>query len=826
MNEFGVLGPVRVVVHGATVAFARPQHRDLFALLLLHANRAVAVEQVIDSMWGGAVPATAPAQVQNMVSAIRSALARTGPAVATLDHPRAGYLLRVNEPLVDLNVFDSLVGQARTSAADQAARSLREAMSLWRGRPLADVRAAYAVAARARLDERRGTAIEALFDAELECGRHAQVLPEIGEALDEHPFRERLVGQLMTALYRSGRQTEALAAYRNARRALIGEHGLEPSGYLRRLEQLVLRNDPALDVGRPAADRPEAGPPAAGPPAADTSPTANQPRRPTAPATLPRACPGLVGRPHEAEALTRLLAEPGTGPIVVSGMPGVGKTALAVHGCRAVAGSFPDGQLFVDLGGVGAPVSAHDALGQLLAALSMPHDDVPSTLAGRIDQYRSRLAGTRTLVLLDDADSAAQVRPLLPGDPGCSVVVTSRRRLDELLTTEHGHRVRVDVLPDEDARRMLDGVAGRTVEPAAVEGLVQACGGLPLALRVAATRLTGYPGRPVDDTLAIADENSSLHSTFDASYRALPPAAARLLLMFGLHPGGNADVHALAAMAKADLRTLRRPLETLVDAHLVRERDDGGYDVHPLVAAYTRSRTQAGLTAVERHQALLRMLDCYLVAIRDTDRLLAPHRIRLPSRYPADQVAAPSFADPPAALRWLTARRPALLAVTHFAATRSLRPHAWQLPYLLQTFFSMHQHWTDWADTHREALAALHGVEDERAMAVALATSLGECHAQQRRYHDALTWFRRALGHCDEDREPGLAAACLHRIADVLTEQGLLAEATDYLDRARALSRQAACRAGEAPRQSRSRPAAPVPAHPGRGSTDGRRQAR
>ncbi|MEJ3746355.1 AfsR/SARP family transcriptional regulator [Actinomycetes bacterium KLBMP 9797] len=244
------------VVGGGAVRFARPQHRDLLALLLLHANRALTMEQIIDGMWGGGAPATAVAQVQNMVSAIRKAVARGAAALATLDHRRSGYTLRTEARLIDLNCFNALVAEARGAATPELAIAvLRPALALWRGRPLADVRAAYVTAARVRLDDQRAAALEILFDAELAAGGHAEIVSEISDALAAHPFRERLVAQLVVALYRCDRQAEALAACRRTRRALADEQGLQPGPTLRKLESLVLRNDPALDLMPPAMAR-------------------------------------------------------------------------------------------------------------------------------------------------------------------------------------------------------------------------------------------------------------------------------------------------------------------------------------------------------------------------------------------------------------------------------------------------------------------------------------------------------------------------------------------------------------------------------------------
>jgi DNA-binding SARP family transcriptional activator len=437
--RFGVLGPVQVMTTNGPVRFSRRQQLDLLALLLLHADRVLSIGMVVDAMWGQAAPRTATAQIKNMVSVLRRTLVDGHQILASIDRQVAGYRLHVTDGQLDLDRFTVLLAETKAAATpDTVVSKLRRALGLWRGaHALAGVRADYADAARTHLQEMRSAALEDMFDAELECANHARIVPELTRAVEDHPGRERLVGQLMVALYRTGRAADALGVYRKARQILTNEYGLEPSTGLRDLERQILRGEPvpgrprSVSVGVSIADQPSS----------ETD---------TVPLQLPLDVFGFVGRHAELATLDRLLddqrRQPRTVVISAVGMPGVGKTALAVHWAHKVADRFPDGQLYVNLRGFGpgSPMSPAEAVRGFLDALAVAPKRVPVGVPAQAAHFRSLVAGRRMLVVLDNAASADQVRPLLPGTPSCLVLVTSRSRLLGLVASESAVPITLD----------------------------------------------------------------------------------------------------------------------------------------------------------------------------------------------------------------------------------------------------------------------------------------------------------------------------------------------------------------------------------------------
>jgi hypothetical protein len=419
-------------------------------------------------------------------------------------------------------------------------------MLLWRGEPLADVGSEVLARRIPQLTETYLQAVETRIEAEVHLGRHAEVISELRRLTSDQPFREHAHALLMRALYRCGRQGEALAAYQAARRILIGELGSEPGPELHQMHQWVLNRDPGLGAPGPAA--------AGGPvPAAADGPVPVMPRE------VPGTVGHFVGRLRELTELDRLLDGPRDGPgaMVISaigGTAGVGKTALAVQWAHRVTSRFPDGQLYVNLRGYDPeqPVRPTDALAGFLRSLGVPGQDIPAEVDERAARYRSLLAGRRMLVFLDNAREAGQIRPLLPGTPGCVTVVTSRDSLAGLVARHGAARLDLDLLPLTDAVGLLEDLIGEraTADPAATQALAEACGRLPLALRVAAELAAARPARPVAELAgALADQqrlellqagsdpHTMVRTVFSWSYRQLDADAARAFRLAGLHPG-------------------------------------------------------------------------------------------------------------------------------------------------------------------------------------------------------------------------------------------------------------------------------------------------
>jgi DNA-binding SARP family transcriptional activator len=432
--EFGLLGPLQVRLGGTDVPVRAARQRAVLAALLLSANQVVPVAELAALLWGAAPPPSARVTVQNYVLRLRTALGPAGRArISTQLGQPGGYLIRVEPGELDVHRFEALLAGARaaagTGAWPAAAERARAALALWRGEPLADVESA-GLAGRegARLAGLRLQALEARIEADVRLGGHAEVITELQRLIGEHPRRERFHAQLMLALYSCGRRAEALAAYRRARGVLIAELGTEPGAELRELHQRMLAADPGLGGTGWAAG----------------------PARPV-PRQLPAAATAVTGRAAELAALTSLLDRASGGqavPIgVIGGPAGAGKTTLAVGWAHQAAGRFPDGQLYVNLGGADWPVPAEVALAAFLTSLGLPGDQIPAEPDERAARFRSLLAGRRVLVVADNAWSAEQVRPLLPGSAACMALVTSRDPLAGLVARDGAWRL--DLAPPD-----------------------------------------------------------------------------------------------------------------------------------------------------------------------------------------------------------------------------------------------------------------------------------------------------------------------------------------------------------------------------------------
>jgi DNA-binding SARP family transcriptional activator len=478
--EFGVLGPLQVVDGGRPVPIPAAKHRVLLACLLLRASELVTVDELAEAIWSDALPEDPRNAVQVYVSRLRKLL---GDAELLQGRPQ-GYVLAVARGDVDVGQFEWLVAHARDAAGvgdrDTEATLLRRALVLWRGEPLADVPSELLHRdAVMSLAEQRLEVLQRRIEADLALGRHAELVAELRVLTDRHPLREQFWALLMLALYRCGRQADALRAYQRVSRLLAEELGVDPGPQLQALHQTILTSDPAL-AAPPASARPYTW---------------------VRQAQLPRDVEDFVGRTDLVDRIGQLLTDELRVPVVaVSGPPGVGKTALVTHAAHRLAERFPDGQLYVNLQAATAglqPLRTLEALGRFLRALGMAPDAVPTDVEEASSLYRSRVAGRRLLVVLDNAADAAQVAPLLPASPGSAGLVTSRRVLAALDGARHLH---LDVLPAREAVELLGRLAGPdriAAEPAAAAEVAGCCGGLPLALRIAGARLAARPGWPV-----------------------------------------------------------------------------------------------------------------------------------------------------------------------------------------------------------------------------------------------------------------------------------------------------------------------------------------
>lgn len=691
--RFAVLGPVRAWRDGEELDLGTPLQRSILGMLLLREGRAVTPAEMIDAVWGDDSPPRALGALRTYVSRLRTVLepdrpARSRPEILT--SVGRGYALRLSDGALDLVRFERGLQEAeaarKTGRPSAAAGALRAALALFEGEPLAGAVGPYAEHQRDRLVECRLSAIETLMDVDLELGRHADVVSELIALTADHPLRERLRAQLMLALYRCGRQGDALAVFTETRHALIDELGIEPGPDLSALHQRILAADPSLAAAaQPAVTvAPE---PAEEPEPREEEPVHELPR----PAQLPATVSDFTGRKEISRRLRTMLGShtgalsshtaEGVPVAVICGIGGVGKTTLAVHVAHAADDLFPDGQLYADLRGyTGEATAPESALGAFLRALGIPPDVIPEVPAERSALFRSLLADRRILVLLDNARDAEQVIPLLPGSPGCAAIVTSRVKLADL----PGARLfDLDVMEPDEALSLFASVAGPervAAEHGAAMDVVAACGFLPLAVRIVAARLAARPSWTVASLVPrLADEqrrldelrvgNLAVEATFALGYGQLDPAQQRAFRLLSLPNGPDISAGAAAAVLSLSPFEAEDLLESLVDASLLEAPAPGRYRFHDLLKLFARRI----LDRTERQQAktlaLRRLLGFYLASAQSA------HRLAYEGSMIADNLVVVgtgrAFGAADEAVAWLIAEGDSLFAAINQAASDS-----------------------------------------------------------------------------------------------------------------------------------------------------------
>ena len=786
--QLRLLGPVELAAPKWTAEVGPPQRRAVLAALAVDAGRPVEPDVVIRRVWGMDPPEGARRSVYAHIARLRRLCEGTGDAGGRLSLTRrsGGYVLEAGWDQIDVHWFRHLVGKAQDPGLPGGSRAqlLSEALGLWRGEPLSGLDGPWVVQTRETWRRERVEATVAWARLQVLDDPTVAIGP-LSALLDEHPLMEPLAEALMRALYAAGRGAEALECYASVQQRLAEELGTDPGPALRSAHQAILR-------GRPPSSPAPKGP---------VPSTEAKPQR-VIPAQLPVGVRGFTGREDELARLdTFLRAARPPAPVVisaVSGTAGVGKTSLAVHWGHQVRKSFPDGQLYVNLRGFDPGGSSRDpaeALRGFLDALEVSPARIPAGVDAQAALYRSLLADRRMLVVLDNARDADQVRPLLPGSPGCLVLVTSRNRLTSLAAVEGAHMLAIDVLSPGEANTMLaDRLGGlRTAtEPAALAEITARCAGLPLALAVVAARAAAQPNLPLAvfadelrdgdgrlDALDGGDPATRVRAVFSWSYKALSPAAARLFRLLGLHPGPDISAAAAASLAGEAPGRARLLLAELAGAHLLAEPVPGRYSFHDLLRAYAGELARAQGEEDEREQATQRMLDHYLHTALKAQRLLGPpadHIVPSPAR---PRVLPEEPADREAAMAWFTADHPVLFAALHQAAQDGFDTYVWQLAAALSTYHQRKVLWSDWAAAHTAALAAADRLADRAAQACAL-RNIANAESALGRQADARARLDRAIQLYRELGDPGGEAHTHLALGRVSTRQDRRDEALSH----------------------------------------------
>ncbi|MEU5259558.1 BTAD domain-containing putative transcriptional regulator [Amycolatopsis sp. NPDC021455] len=765
--RFGILGPLEVTRGEAPVPVNGPKLRIVLATLLLRANTTVTLDRLVEDLWGDEQPPTARKSAQLYAQRLRRALGE-----AVIETRPDGYLLRVAPDRLDLLRFRALVARAREADPETERTLLAEALACRRGAPLADIPSEPLQRDEAvPLAEELLRARERYLEVSLELGRHREIVGELGTLTRENPWQESLWALYILALHRCGRQADALETYRDVHRMFADELGVEPGPRLRAAHRAILTAQEE-------------------PPVAEPFPAVCQ---------LPADLTGFAGRTSDLAKLDALLGDPpGHRTLVISGPGGIGKTALAVHWAHRMAGRFPDGQLFVDLRGYAStsPISKTQALTLCLRALGVSALQVPVTLDEQVVLYRTLLAGRRVLVVLDNAADADQVRPLLPPNPGCAALVTSRGDLRGLTVLNDARALALDVLTTSDTRTLLTDLLGADLvdaEPQAVDRLADLCGHLPLALRIAAANLVGRHSAIGDYVAALradplaelaieGDPDVAVRATFQLSYQALDAPARRVFRLLGRIPGPDFGLAAAEALAGPDTR---RCLDRLVAASLLTRRSATRFQFHDLLREYAADRARADEAPGDLAAADARLYEYYLDTAAAATRRLYP----LFRRILTTSAPEASFEDDGPAMRWLDEERPNLVAAVERAArSPELRDYSTLLADTLRGYFAGRGLAADGLAAATAALRAAREAGDRRAE-VAMLVLRGTIAYYLSDYGSAIARYEEVLESGGPDMDPVAESEARHGLGRVYSQLGRPRDGMRHHERALAIAR-------------------------------------
>ncbi|MFJ8023630.1 BTAD domain-containing putative transcriptional regulator [Streptomyces sp. NPDC096311] len=798
--RFGVLGPLCAQITGREVRLNGARQAKMLAALLIDANNIVAMERLVAVMWDTNTPATAVRQVQDAVSGLRRNLVACGAPGSLISTRRGGYEIHLARDQLDLLEFDHERHLAEQHTAPfERAVALRRALACWRGNALVDTSSQTLEIDAARLNEKRAATHQQCLAIELDLGRHREVIDELTALLREHPYDEQVAEHLVVALYRCRRQGEALQVYERLRRTLADELGVDPTPPLQALHQRILTADPALTAPVPASRPLDIAPESPDAPAAGSAMA--MPVR-----QLPLDVSDFVGRAEALAEIAGLLdgSAPNRAPVaVIVGGPGVGKSCLVTHAARLASAAFPDGQLYLNLAATSdEPRDPGLMLAEALRALSIAGSAIPNGLAERAALYRSLLVDRRMLVVLDDAGHVDQVLPLLPAADGCAVLITSRTLLTQLPGARH---IDLDVLSPAEARELFTGIVGRRRverEPGEAEAILDCCGSLPLAIRIASGKLTGRPAwslrvlreRIEDESRRLAElriGDLSVRASVELSLRLLPADAVRALSLLGLL--GAYTLPGWVVGPLLDRSDGEEVLDTLVDASLVRltatdALGEPRYRLHDLIRTCA-VEIAAPLPTEDKRDAIIRVLSVWLELMgRGTDRLpgglLAAAPGSAPRRSLPDAVVDRLMADP---FGWFDAERDNLLGAVKLAVDWGLDELAWELAAGTATYYDHRCLYQDWQHGHRLALDAAEAAGNARGASVLL-RGLGQLHIYQDEFDRATRALESSIELCRDSGDKRGEALSVAMLSTVSRVQGRDDEALERVEQALAIA--------------------------------------
>lgn len=778
--RFVILGPTELHVSRRKVDLGPAKQRGLLTLLCYHLGKPVSTDVIIDEFWPGESREAVRNRLYQLVSRIRAVLRRNA-VPGTLSATIEGYRLDLDPELVDFHRFTRLVqeSEAATNAGDHtaAAHLLTEAIGLWRGTPLADLQGHWSSRRRQHMTDVLWLgAHKRLFDALLALGEYQTVLARMDPLFEEHDLDETIAGQRMTALDGAGRGAAVTPFYLDFRRRWMREQGSEPGREVN-------------DAYRRIVNR------------------RHQPEPHLPPRYPLRDIHDFTGHEELLAKLDAILTGPGSagGVVAIDGMPGIGKTTLARHWAHQHRELFPGGQEELDLRAYGPtpPIGTHDALGRLLSALGAHGDLMPFGEDQRRQRLSQLLDGRRILILLDNAYDAAQVRPLLSATADCAVLITSRTRLKGLTIREGVHSITMPPLGPEESASLLKGMIGTgraESEHDALLALADLSGGLPLALRIIGQHAAERPRARLFDLVeqirryllapghGTDDEDASVRAAFTYSYRALQGQAARMFRLLSLHPGVSVSVGAAAALCDVDNIGAEDLLERLARANLLEHDSVGRYRFHDLLRSFAADCTRGEETAEQRHQAIERMLDWYLLSATNAAVQLAPQRTPVPDLPTADRVEPITFEDDTAAMRWCREERGNLTAATRCAAEHGFHNRAWQIPGAVHEVFERYGCQDDVLECNETALASARKIGHLVGVLGTL-NNLGVAFHSFRNYDRATVLYQEGIQLAGALNHRMAQATLMHNLGNINVKRGNFTAALDLYQQALRISR-------------------------------------